>query len=179
MRNQFRSKWINKLKFIHANTETYYMGLLSGIKKNIEPPPLAQGNKSQDSASGNGTGNAYENIWRRKAKKEASTKAPDISSAVNSSSENGAEEKQAHSVPPLRIQTGWEQLLFVQRKICEKARNLMINLEAPVRYFSAKKGKLLSGRYQGVILDFETKILTDKKKEGDEEDSSDPFDKSA
>lgn len=56
----------------------------------------------------------------------------------------------------IRLGLGWDKLLLVQKKVCEKAKNLFTSLEAPATYAGQrKKGKLQKMR--GCIIDMELK----------------------
>lgn len=53
----------------------------------------------------------------------------------------------------IRLDTGFETLLLTQHKLCEKAEAVFTKLDAPSRYKSQKRGKLLNGKSRGCIVD--------------------------
>jgi len=108
---------------------------------------LSESGKSQD-ALGNPTTPGYENIWQQK---EQNTKTQ------NSSCPNP--DIDGHQIPGsngkkiIRLSTGWEQLLLVQKKICEKARNIITMIDSQEKYTFARKNKLK--KYNGCIVDLD------------------------
>lgn len=160
------------------------MGIISGLTKGLGIAKTAarisdqnkgiKGNKTEDSTNGNTPG--YENIWRR-GKKESETEAQTSTrSATSPLSQPSAATEQPipGQIKPVRLQLGWEQLLVAQKKLCEKARNIMTILEAPQQYFVSKKSKVLSRKHSGIILDFnpEYKSETALRKEAEERDEN-------
>ncbi len=109
---------------------------------------VGQGQKSQDSLGDSATP-GYEFFGRKK-------KTPE---------EQKKEEANPHSVETIsvpqerenviRLQVGWEKLLLAQKKICEKAKGLLLAMEAPMLYASARKGKGLQLKSRGCILDLD------------------------
>lgn len=53
----------------------------------------------------------------------------------------------------IRLSSGFEDLLLTQSKLCEKAEAIHTKLDAPEQYRSQKKGKLLTGKSRGCIVD--------------------------
>lgn len=53
----------------------------------------------------------------------------------------------------IRLAPGYDRLLLDQHKICEKATDLATEQEAPQKYRAQRRGKLLSGKSRGCILD--------------------------
>lgn len=155
------------------------MGIISGLTKGLAIAKTAEraseqnkgikGNKSEDSTQGNSPG--YENIWRR-GKKESEATAKTESTPKNEAPQAMPNEP-ASPIPgqkqPVRLQLGWEQLLVAQKKLCEKARNIMTVLEAPQQYFISRKSKILNRKHSGIILDFnpEYKSETALRKEAE------------
>lgn len=123
-------------------------------KTNTDKNKLNEGSKSQDSL-GNPSTPGYDNIWRRKKKEEESSQNKDPN-LVEVRDESGANIPGSGGKKFIRLQSGWEQILLVQQKICEKAKGIMTLLEAPTRYVVARKGKLLLRKHHGCIVDVDT-----------------------
>ncbi len=121
-------------------------------KANANQTKLSEGSKSQDSL-GNPSTPGYDNIWKRDKKEEESAASKDPNLVKVKGDES------LHSMPGssgkkfVRLQTGWEQILLVQQKLCEKAKNIMTLMESPAKYALSKKAKLLMRRHQGCIVD--------------------------
>ncbi|RZA07557.1 MAG: hypothetical protein EOP11_07355 [Proteobacteria bacterium] len=58
----------------------------------------------------------------------------------------------------IRLDIGFEKLLFTQKKLCEKASEIFTKLDAPGRYRNQKKGRLLNGKSRGCIVDVTPEI---------------------
>jgi hypothetical protein len=72
---------------------------------------------------------------------------------------------------PNRFSFGWDKLLVTQKTICNKAMNLLLNMEAPQRYFSILRTKTSATKHSGIILDYRSddeKVITQQReaKEG-------------
>jgi hypothetical protein len=153
--------------------------MISGIRKPATSPvaKASPSGKSPDSTD-KSSSPEYENIWRRPKKKstekESLQEGPISPSPEQASAPEGRAFDSADFAvgKPLRLQTGWDQLLFAQKKICEKARGVMQILEAPKRYFLEKKSKIMSRKHQGVILDFTSAEHTGKLEEKESEENA-------
>lgn len=64
----------------------------------------------------------------------------------------------------IRLQAGWEKILLVQKKLCEKAKNLFTALDAPKRYSTAKKSKI-DRKSRGCIVDLDIEVLRQEQEE--------------
>jgi hypothetical protein len=53
----------------------------------------------------------------------------------------------------IRLDSGFETLLLTQHKLCEKAEAVFTKLDAPGRYKTQRKGRLLNGKSRGCIVD--------------------------
>ncbi len=100
----------------------------------------------QDSL-GNPASPGYEQIWTKEKKSLSpeEEKMRDDPSYVPT------------KIPPknfVHLQTGWEKLLLAQKKVCEKARQLWVGLEAAPKYASLKRNKLLAGQKTGTASGF-------------------------
>ncbi len=122
-------------------------------KSNLSQNKLSEGSKSQDSL-GNPNTPGYDNIWSREKKEESQKENsdPNLISIRDESSQNipGSQGKKR-----IRLQSGWEQILLVQQKICEKAKGIMTLIESPIKYSISRRGKLLMRRHQGCIVDLD------------------------
>jgi hypothetical protein len=70
---------------------------------------------------------------------------------------------------PIRLGSGWEKILIAQKKICEKAKNLLTALEAPMKYRVQKKSSFVQLKSRGSILNLapvETEAAASDKKKG-------------
>jgi hypothetical protein len=116
-----------------------------------KPPvfgPL-KGEKSQDSL-GNPASPGYDNTWG-KLIPETKKEEPAVGIANN---ETKAADQEPKMVTGLRLLHGWETLLAAQKTICAKALKVLTALEAPQRYFSARRTKSVIKKVNGNILDF-------------------------
>ena len=55
----------------------------------------------------------------------------------------------------IRLTAGWDKILFAQRKLCDKAKKIFSKIEAPKRYRRSKRGKGVTLKSQGCIIDLE------------------------
>jgi hypothetical protein len=110
------------------------------------PQGIAESGKSQDSLGNPNGPLGYEKL----TKKSPSTPAD----------EEGAHEGPVtYHVPgspehsgPIRLSSGWEKILIAQKKICEKAKDILTSLEAPVKYRVQKKSSFVQLKSRGSIL---------------------------
>ena len=131
-----------------------HVSIVSQVKENT---------KTGDSL-GNPNTPGYENVWGRLDKKAAAKEV------AKSESTSASQEQTSNNVVPLfpskvRLQLGWDALLFVQKTICQRARGILNVLEAPKRYFKAKNKQVLIKKYQGIILDYDCSREEQKAKE--------------
>lgn len=114
-----------------------------------KPPVIAikKGDKAGDSL-GNPDSPGGANSWGKLV-----APAPEAVAAPATTKEE--KEPSEHLTKPLRLQLGWEALLLAQRSICSKAQKILDVLEAPRRYFAAKRTKSVIKRANGIILDFD------------------------
>lgn len=60
----------------------------------------------------------------------------------------------------IRLQFGWDKILLAQKKICEKAKKIFTNLEAPETYQSQRNARAKSGlKSQGCVVDVDIEKL--------------------
>ena len=120
------------------------------VTPNTPVGKLEEGGKSQDSL-GNPSSPGYESVWGRK-KESATTPEVEQSFQVPGPAIEVPLEAQNKVI---RLQVGWEKLLLAQKKICEKAKNLLTQLEAPVRYAKERRAKSIQLKSRGCIVDLD------------------------
>lgn len=64
----------------------------------------------------------------------------------------------------LRLQAGWEKILLMQKKLCEKAKNLFTSLDAPERYNFARKNKM-ERKSRGCIVDLDVETVRQEQEQ--------------
>lgn len=108
---------------------------------------------SENSKSGDSLGNPTSPGYSRLPKKQNAEGEPEP--AEESATPAGHETYQTPTYGPetIRLDSGFEELLLTQHKLCEKAEAVFTKLGAPTRYRTQKKGKLLSGKSRGCIVD--------------------------
>ena len=134
-----------------ASTRGVGAGTRSGL---TAPPKAAESSAAQDSL-GNPNSPGYEMIW-----KGGKPKTQEAAEEERKSSDPNYVATKRTPKNFIHLQTGWEKLLIAQKKVCEKARNLWVALEAAPRYSELKKNKLLaeqkSGGASGFIVDVQS-----------------------
>ena len=110
--------------------------------------------KSGDSL-GNPNSPGYEGPLKKKKPAEDSANEsalPEVSGTV-------LEPTQMPASRFVRLSTGWEKLLIAQKKICEKAKNLFRDQDAPENYHKQKRGKILELKSRGCIVNIDIETL--------------------
>ncbi len=129
---------------------------------------LKQGAKTDDSL-GNSASPGYEFMGGKK-KNGSDADKQGSNPFAPAQAENSTGAKAANIV---RLQIGWETLLVVQRKICEKAKNIITSIEAPVKYAVERRGKSTRLKSRGCIVDLQSAENTlSQQDESDEEKES-------
>lgn len=113
------------------------------------------GNEGPKDSLGNPGSPGYEKF--EKEKKKAAAEEKEKKSGIV---EYAAPEISAKKV---RLCFGWEKLLLVQKKICEKTRALMVKMEGPNQYAKAKRSAKLSLKSSGCIIDLDLEEIRQKQ----------------
>lgn len=128
-----------------------------------KPTGIPESNKSEDSLGNPNGPLAYEKF----EKKLSDQAGPEAASADSAGSFHVP--GSGNRSEPIRLGSGWEKLLLAQKKICEKAKGLLITLEAPIKYRLQKKSSFVQLKSRGSILNLDpaesVPAPADKKKD--------------
>ena len=123
-----------------------------------------EGQKTEDSLS-NPNSPGYE-PWGRRKKGNVGADSEN----QEKKSASGLKVKAPSEGPEIiRLSLGWERILMAQRKLCEKAKNILLLLEGPDKYRAQKKNKGIMNKSRGCIVDLDTQ-KTQAQKEAKERD---------
>lgn len=131
----------------------------SAEKNGMKIPGMGpiKGHKTGDSL-GNPGSPGYES-WGKKSPETASTAKSQEQGPAGTVIETTAQGPEI-----VRLSSGWEKLLFAQKKICEKAKAIFTRLDGPPKYSTQKKSKLLSLKSRGCIVDLDVQTTQDEMK---------------
>ncbi len=116
--------------------------------------------------SGDSLGNPNSPGYEPWGKKKNKTPEAEEAIAVPATGPGGKVIETTNQGPEIiRLSAGWEKLLLMQKKLCEKAKNLFTLLEGPTKYSSQKKNKFLLLKSRGCILDLDLQKTQDDKAE--------------
>ncbi|MCO5142353.1 MAG: hypothetical protein M9962_04600 [Oligoflexia bacterium] len=69
----------------------------------------------------------------------------------------------------IKLNIGWEKILFIQKKICQKAKEIITKHNGPESYFNSKSSTIASFKSRGCVVDLDMEvqrqIMEAKKKE--------------
>ncbi|NUM88941.1 MAG: hypothetical protein HUU37_07040 [Bdellovibrionales bacterium] len=142
---------------LRADAKTAGAGRAAASQSRPAVPGVDKASESQKPGDslGNPSSPGYEGTWLRKDSRQAGV-APEEAPPANDGTYVRVKEASKKFV---RIQAGWERLLLAQKKICEKARNLFTNQEAPEKYSTSGSSKILAeiptGKPVGLIVDLD------------------------
>jgi hypothetical protein len=114
-----------------------------------KPTGIPESNKSEDSL-----GNPNGPLGYEKPEKNSLGRAEPESPAADSPGTFHVPGSPKQS-DPIRLGSGWEKLLLTQKKICEKAKDLLTSLEAPIKYRLQKKSSFVQLKSRGSILNLD------------------------
>jgi hypothetical protein len=126
-------------------------------------PHVAASKLREGAKSGDSLGNPYSPGYEGPA-----TAAKKQSENLDTEARN-EQNTNNYSVPgakhtKIRLQAGWEKLLFAQKKLCEKAREIFVSLDAPERYRKKTNGRLQE-KSRGSIVDLDIEELRQEEAE--------------
>lgn len=117
---------------------------------------VGKGDKSGDSL-GNPNSPGYQGPFKKK-KPEEEKNAP-VESALPEVPGTVIEPTEMPAAKFIRLSVGWEKLLITQKKICEKAKNLFRDMDAPESYQKQKRGKISALKSRGCIVNLDIETL--------------------